>query len=309
MVFSSYDNHPKIIYKAKFSQNTGEDWTNVKLTYSTAKPTSDKKLPEFQSTYLDYFKNGDKQILIKPASTRWEEGKSEPNALSSNPQDAMVILVDEPAEYQAVKNIQTDLNLSYTLKNNISIKTFDSLQFQYLKETLFDAKYLYRVLPYLNYKVYRVAKITDWQKLNLLSGTANIYADKVLIAQVEIITNKISGDLEFALGVDDAIVVSREKQTVTSNKKWLDVKRKDALGYQINVQNNRPQEIQVEVIEQIPLSKQSDIEVNLIKNDNATYDEISGKLTWLLDIPTKAKLSKAFAYEIVYPKDKYIGYE
>jgi len=220
-----------------------------------------------------------------------------------------MVLVDIPAEYQTVKNIQTDLNLTYKLKEKISISTFMPPQFQYLKEAKFEANYQYRVFPYINYKVYKITQIADWQKLNLLSGTANIYADKLFIGKIDLITNKLSGDIEFALGVDEAIVVNREKLTVSSNKKWLEMKRKDELGYQINLQNNRPQNIQVEVIEQIPLSKQSEIEVLMIKNDKATYDETSGKLTWLLDIPSKGKISKEFAYEIVYPKDTYIGFD
>jgi len=310
LMFSDYAEKPTIIYKAKFYQNTGEDWEDVQLSYSTAKPGSDKELPEFKPVYLDYFKEKEKQILIKPQSTRWEKAKTDANSLGSNPQDAMVMaLVDIPAEYQTIKNIQTDLNLTYKLKDKISVSTFATPQFQYLKEASFEANYLYRVLPYINYKVYKIAQISDWQKLNLLSGTANIYADKLFIGKIDLITNKLSGDIEFALGVDEAIVVNREKLTVSSNKKWLEMKRKDELGYQINLQNNRPQAVKVEVIEQIPLSKQSEIEVSLIKNDDATYDEASGKLSWLLDVTSKGKISKEFAYEIVYPKDTYIGFD
>jgi len=310
LMFTDYADKPTIIYKAKFYQNTGEDWNGVQLTYSTAQPSSDKVLPEFKPAYLDYFKEAEQHVLIKPKSTRWEKAKGEVNAISSNPEEAIVMtLVEEPAQYQTVKNIQTDLNLTYKLKDTISIATFETAQFQYLKEALFDANYLYRVFPYINYKVYKIAQISDWQKLNLLSGTANIYADKLFIGKIDLITNKLSGDFEFALGVDAAIAVNREKLTVSSNKKWLEMKRKDELGYQINVQNNRPQNIQVEVIEQIPLSKQSDIEVSMIKIDDATYDATSGKLTWLLDIPSKDKTSKAFAYEITYPKDTFIGFD
>jgi len=44
-------------------------------------------------------------MLVKPATTKWLRGKPDPNALSSNPEDAMVrVLVEVPAEYKKVSH-------------------------------------------------------------------------------------------------------------------------------------------------------------------------------------------------------------
>lgn len=59
--FPTYDiraksiNEPiRLIYKANVTQNTRVDWTNVKLTFSTADPNTSGVAPELQTYYLDY---------------------------------------------------------------------------------------------------------------------------------------------------------------------------------------------------------------------------------------------------------------
>lgn len=47
----------KIDYRANVSQNTGEDWENVKLTLSTGNPYDDGQLPVLNPWYLNYSSN------------------------------------------------------------------------------------------------------------------------------------------------------------------------------------------------------------------------------------------------------------
>ena len=44
----------QLVYKANIHQNTKEDWDNVKLTVSSANPTSGSTLPELKTYLLDY---------------------------------------------------------------------------------------------------------------------------------------------------------------------------------------------------------------------------------------------------------------
>ena len=67
--------------------------------------------------------------------------------------------------------------------------------------------------------------------------------------------------------------------------------------------------VNIDVIDQIPISKESDIEVTVEDISGAELDELSGKLLWKKQlIPSKTeKLSIAFT--VKYPKKKKIKYK
>lgn len=59
-----------IQYKAKVSQNTGEDWDDVKLALSTGNPYEDGKLPVLNPWYLNYSSSRYNRAIALPAPQR-----------------------------------------------------------------------------------------------------------------------------------------------------------------------------------------------------------------------------------------------
>ena len=53
---------------------------------------------------------------------------------------------------------------------------------------------------------------------------------------------------------------------------------------QIKVRNNKTKAIEIEVVDQIPMSRIKEIEVEMLENSSAEYDETTGKLIWKLTI-------------------------
>jgi glucose dehydrogenase len=58
--------------------------------------------------------------------------------------------------------------------------------------------------------------------------------------------------------------------------------------------------------DQIPLSRNKEILVELLENQDAAYDEKTGKLTWEFDLSSKSNGEKQFSYQVKYPKDYYL---
>ncbi len=87
-------------------------------------------------------------------------------------------------------------------------------------------------------------------------------------------------------------------------KKVLNSTIRETYVYEIAVKNNKSVPIKLEIIDQIPVSKQETIEVELEEKDGAEYIEDFGKLKWELTIPANQSKKVRFSYSVKYPKDK-----
>ena len=61
---------------------------------------------------------------------------------------------------------------------------------------------------------------------------------------------------------------------------------------------------EIEVIDQIPMSKIKEIQVEMLENVSAEYDETTGKLKWRLTIQSGETAEVSFKFQVKYPKDK-----
>jgi hypothetical protein len=65
--------------------------------------------------------------------------------------------------------------------------------------------------------------------------------------------------------------------------------------------------VEIEILDQVPISKQKEIEVELLEYDGAQYTEDYGKLLWNITLkPNESKKIK-LVYSIKFPQDKTIS--
>jgi hypothetical protein len=75
------------------------------------------------------------------------------------------------------------------------------------------------------------------------------------------------------------------------------------------VRNTRNRDITINIQDQIPVSTDSDIQVNLEERSGAQYDESNGKLNWLIDLGPSETQKRTFRYSVRYPSDKQLRLE
>ena len=61
------------------------------------------------------------------------------------------------------------------------------------------------------------------------------------------------------------------------------------------------------LLDQIPISSNKEIEINLNKSDNAKLNEENGQLKWEFDLEPKQEKKIEFSYTVSYPKEKKIN--
>jgi len=109
------------------------------------------------------------------------------------------------------------------------------------------------------------------------------------------------------LGRDRAVNVKREMLKEYSKTGIFGGKQQTSRAYEITVQNNKKQAIQLVIEDQLPISQNGDIEVNTEEISGAQYDATTGKVTWKVSLAPGETIKKQLRFTVKYPKKKYVA--
>ena len=165
-----------------------------------------------------------------------------------------------------------------------------------------EVNYEYHIVPKLDKGAFLLAKITDYGKYNLMSAKANIFFEDVYLGQ-SFINSKVTTDtLLLSLGRDEKISVLREK--VKSERKEGVSLVRETIGFDLKIRNNKTETIEITVLDQIPVSKNKDLEVRLISSSSARYYTPYGSLRWQKKVAPNKTEKLSFEYEVRFPKNR-----
>src|SRR6185312_9997081 len=110
--------------------------------------------------------------------------------------------------------------------------------------------------------------------------------------------------MELPLGVVNNVFVKRKQVSEFSSKKVLASGINASFNYEIKVKNNRDESINVEVVDQVPVSQRSSVKVEDVEpNEGGQEDALTGKITWELTIDKSGEKVLSLKYAVSYPKD------
>jgi uncharacterized protein (TIGR02231 family) len=258
-------------YRAKIAQSTGVDWKDVELTLSTGNPSLNNNRPIMSPVYVDYVQyrvqNNEGYYQYGAASNSMNMPMINDKKLE---EPKVPVVIETESEIQVEFAIDARQNIPSDGKEHVcSLKTHD-----------IPAIYRYHVVPKLDNGAFLLAKITDYGKYNLLPGTANVFYGETFIGAVAINPTITSDTLLISLGRDERIVVKRSRSTEKCSTKLFSGKKKETYAYDITIRNNKSTGIDIEVLDQIPLTRRKEIEVEMIDSDGANYTEKIGKVIW-----------------------------
>ncbi len=171
------------------------------------------------------------------------------------------------------------------------------------------AQYNYLCIPKINNNAYLIARILDWEELNLISGSVNIYNNNKYIAQSFLNINNLTDTLYVSLGKDQNVVVKRTKIKNSSKKSFMGNQKKASLAYEISIKNNKSTPIEIEIQDQIPISDDKDVVVTLEEKTNAEFEPTKGFLAWRLNLAASEAKTLTFSYSVKYPRERIIKVE
>ncbi|MBD3907005.1 DUF4139 domain-containing protein [Chryseobacterium sp. Ch-15] len=290
----------EIVYKGKIYQKTGQDWKNVKLFVSTYRPSYNQNRPILSPLYVaEYtaYNNEDAKVGYE------KKAKAE---LSNSYQ--MRAEVAAPSQIPVATVSDNQMNVLYELNYNQTILSQEKEQYVILDKKNVESTYKYHTVPKLNNQVFLMAFVKNWQNLNLISGEANIYFEDNYIGKTNITSNYVKDEFPISLGVDERIVVKRLKLEDKTAQKSFNSNKFETESYEISIRNNTKETIELEVLDQIPLSENQKITVKTLNIGDGDFDTKTGSILWNRKINSGASEKINFSYEVKYPKEMQIQY-
>ncbi len=302
-------------YKAQVHQNSGVDWEGVKLNISTNNPYQNKTMPTMHPWYLNY---NNYQLKEKERAQKKNLEIVRNSNYGSTPQPVQEVLED--AVYTnsngVAYNAKTTADFTTVVDHMISaefqidlpydIKSNSEQHMVLIKNMNIPAQYRYYTIPKLDQQAYLIAELTDLADLQLVPATANIFFDGSYIGETYLNPSQLDDTINFSLGKDPNIIVRRTLMKNECKEKIVGSNKERTMSYNIEVRNLKSAEVEIIVLDQVPITTNPEIEIDVIDKDRAKYTEKTGNLEWKLKIKPKEKKSINFKYRVEHNKDMQI---
>ncbi|MGB1316033.1 MAG: DUF4139 domain-containing protein [Chitinophagales bacterium] len=119
--------------------------------------------------------------------------------------------------------------------------------------------------------------------------------------------NVTSDTLLISMGRDESINIQRKQKTEFCEVKFLGSNKKETLAYEISVKNKKSIPIEIEILDQIPVSQTKDIVIELLEKGTAVYTKDYGKLLWRFELGSGQSKKLDFSYSAKFPKDQKVS--
>jgi uncharacterized protein (TIGR02231 family) len=296
----------QIIYRAKIYQTTGIDWKQVKLSLSTSIPNESGNAPTLDPWFVDYIQPlYGRRGSYAPAMSMMKADMANGEASAAAPEMKKKESGDGLNEHTTVSD--KELNVTFDIDLPYDVPTNGKAQTAVLKKYDVPASYKFFSIPKLDNEVFLLAQLSDWEKLNLLPGEANIIFEGTYIGKSFIDPSSTDDTLKLTMGVDKRVVVTREKLMDFSSVKFLGSNKKQIFTYEITVKNNKKDAIDISIKDQYPISQNKEIEVELLESKEATVNTETGEVNWNLKLAADEVKKIRISYSIKYPKDKIVN--
>jgi uncharacterized protein (TIGR02231 family) len=228
------------------------------------------------------------------APVMMEKGVSE-NALEAKDMEASPVLVQKQV---GETTITFDIAIPYTVPSDGKVQTVE------IQRITAPADYKYVTMPKLSPLAYLTANITDWAKLSLQTGEATLYFENSFVGKSTLNVNQLKDTLTISLGTDNSILVKREKRKDFTSKKVIGANKTDTFSFLLSIRNNKSNMVKITLNDQIPVSSNSDINVDPIELSGGKIDRQSGEIKWEFEIKPQETKQVILTYSVKYPKDK-----
>jgi uncharacterized protein (TIGR02231 family) len=295
------------------TQTTGEDWADVKLTLSTAKPSLGGRMPYVGPWILQPYqpapqaRAGGMMLARKAAmapAMQYEafEMKDEAQAIGGAEAEAVI-------DYAQVE--ATGIAVEYKIARPAQVKSDGSeYRFPVATQTL-QANFEYSTFPRDKLFAYLGSRVVNSPDLQLLAGQVNLFLDGNYVGKSSIDNIGPGEEFDLYLGVDESVKVERKQVS----RKMDDVmmagipspNRTTTFQYKLTVENYKSKKIKVILFESMPVSENERIKVKVFgvsmppfKQD---WKDRKGVWRWEFDLDPKAKKEISYNFSVEHPRD------
>ena len=305
-----------IEYDADIQQKSGENWTDVTMTLSTAQPQQSATPPMPTPWFIDVYK------VPKPTANQSRRSAGAGGDYVVYSKDSVVaesMMDSEETSYLGLEVAMASANatinsdgpaVSFTLPRKITVTSnAQDMQTTSLGAFETEAKLFRIAVPMITDSTYIRSNVTNTSDYILLPGVASIFHGSDYVGKTSLPTIAPGESFDLDLGIDPIVIASRvllEKETVSTGLFSSGIQT--LYKYRVTISNGHEETIDVRLWDRIPVSRNEEIEVTLknistpLSTDALYLSSLrpTGLLRWDLQLlgNTTGKSSTELSWEV-----------
>lgn len=293
---------------AYIRQNTGEDWREAQLTVSTARPGAGAAMPELIPWWIDFYQPP------APVARELRKSKAEADDMLAGvmaPRPEIQFAEEMPMEDMLAASEVSEFSLRYRIPGRVTVPADNSRHRFVLAKQNLESTMSARSAPKLDQRAFLYAEVDYSGESPLLPGPWQLQRDGNFVGTQHNPALLPGEELALAFGTDDAIEIEYEMLKDERGRQGL-ITREQRIErqYLITVTNRHKMAMPVTVFDQIPVSSDESITVELLKNSTKptqqNVENRAGVLAWENELKPQQKETINFGYAVSYPQDKQV---
>jgi uncharacterized protein (TIGR02231 family) len=305
----------RLTQQALVSQRTGEDWANVALALSTARPSAAVRLPdEPEPWYLDLYKPAPVPPPM-PAARAYKAMASESAGFAAAAPmmaQAMDRLEEAPvaAEFAAAEIERAGSAQVFRVAGGVGVPSDGEAHLFGIGEYETPAKMDYVAQPVYSPGAHLRATATNTAGRILLPGELHVFqagaGGDEYVGQTRLELTAENAELPLYLGVDDNLTVKRELVERDTDKGSLLQRgvRKTTFGYRVTLGNRTGAAQHVTLQDVLPVPRNERIKLNTLEMRPQPSERTKlEQLTWELDLAPNEEKKVEWRFVVESPND------
>lgn len=287
---------------ALVTQISGENWENVALKLSTARPGIGSLPPKLEPIWVD-------EARVAYAAPPVMRSRAAPMAMSDGESldidDMMISTEFAPIEAQdEIAEVSSEgATVEFSLPHTLSVPGDGQSHRVAIGVREFPTQFDFLAIPRRVELAYLRAKATNDSNLNLLEGEVSIFRDGVFVGKANLKNTAPGGELELFLGPDEQVRAKRALTLRETDKNFIGNAKRVHFAYEIELSNLKTQPINVAVQDQIPVSRSENIKIKLRGSTPEAVASDLGVLEWKIALEPNEKRTLRFDYGVETPRD------
>jgi uncharacterized protein (TIGR02231 family) len=296
----------ELTFRAMVRQQTGEDWKNIDLTLSTARPAAGGAPPELFPWLISFFRPQPPKaasMMSAPAPVRAKKaGRMQAESFKS--EDS--VAEESPAELLTAQISDEQSSVAFHIPRLLDIPSDGTRHGTVVAIEQLPVTREYLALPKLAPYVFLKSEMVNRAAYPLLPGKVNTFTGNTYTGSSQL--KKIAAGEKFDLffGTDDQVTVKREELR-QHKEAGMFSKNRVSYRYRIELGNFHKEPLTVTLRDQLPVAGDEEIKVQLdepsLKPEEVKGD---GTVTWKVPLQAGEKKELTFGIVVEYPKDREI---
>lgn len=307
----------ELTYVGLVQQKTGEDWKNINLALSTARPSLAAVLPELKPWYINSYAPVQPHTAMAaaaPGIRRREEGERgtsfQYRLMSSRITDSEIPDEEAPApveaEIETASVEQTGTAYVFRVGHDVDIPADGSSHKTTIAYDNLPCEFDYVSAPALEEDVHVRATITNTTERVLLKGQASIFLNGEYVGATQVKMTAPGAQVKIFLGLDDTIKIKRKLiERVVDKGDLLEIGiRRNTYGYRIEVHNYARAKRHIVVRDRLPVSQHERVKVKTLQLQPKPTERTGLELlTWEFDLAPNSEQKIEYRMTIEHPRD------